>query len=208
MPDNDQQLENQLDIADAQLAELEYAGQLALEREQEAQITDALAEEGKSFGHPSLIKYFLLFFILAIPNDAIDAIELTGFLAVIAWFVSLFLSITSILIMWFTDQEQKRAKGFMKKIEEYQRTAYRTVRTGLMVAKFFRNTRLAGKVTRNPMFKIVAGAVLEFIPFLSIFPWSSISVILAYFDERKTFKEARESGEEVASGVLSETELA
>lgn len=186
--------------------EVNYANQLALERDQETQTTSAIQEEGRSFGHPSLIKYFLLFFVLAIPNDAIDAIELTGFLVIIAWFVSIFLSITSILIFWFTDQEQKRAKTFMNKIEEYQRTAYRTARTGLMVAKFFRNTRWARRVMANPTFKLVAGSVLELIPFLSVFPWSSISVILAYLDERKIYKEAKRSGEEVPSATLTEAE--
>ncbi|MDP3792895.1 MAG: hypothetical protein Q8Q89_04185 [bacterium] len=185
--------------------EVEYSNQLAFEREQEVEVAGAVEKEGKTFGRPSFIKYFLLFFVLAAPNDVIDAIELTGFLAVIAWFVSFFLSVTSILIMWFTDQEQKRAQGFMKKVAEYQKTAARTVRTTLMVAKFFRNTKLAGLVAKNPMFKIVAGAVAEMIPFLSIFPWSSISVILAYLDERKTYKNARETGEEVASAMTTET---
>lgn len=191
--------------AEAEEQEIEYSNQLAFEREQEAQTTDALTEEGKSFGRPSFIKYFVLFFVLAIPNDAIDAIELTGFFAILAWFVSFFLSISSILIMWFTDQEQKRAQGYMKKVEEFQKTAARTVRTTLMVAKFFRNTKFAGRVTKNPLFKIVAGAVAEMVPFLSIFPWSSISVILAYLDERKTYKNAGETSEKIGSTMTTET---
>ena len=189
-----------------QNSEIEYANQLALEREQEVQTANTIQEEGRSFGRPSLIKYFLLFFVLAVPNDAIDAIELTGFLVIVAWFVSAFLSITSILVMWFTDQEQKRAQGFMKKIEEYQKTGYRVARTGLMISKIFRNTRLAGRVTKNPMFKVVAGAVAEMVPFLSIFPWSSISVLLAYLDERKTYKEAVKTGEEVSGEVYNSPE--
>ena len=195
--ENNQQFEEQAKAAEVELAELEYANRLALEREQEIQVTNTIQEEGRSFGRPSLIKYFLLFFVLAVPNDVIDAIELTGFLAIVAWFASAFLSITSILVFWFTDQEQKRAQGFMKKVEEYRRTAIRTTRTAFRVAKFFR---------KNPTMKIVAGAVAEFIPFISIFPWSSVSVILAYLDERKTYKEAVKTSEEVSDEVHSSPE--
>lgn len=205
MPNDDRQLEDQLDIAGAQLAELEYANQLAFEREQEVQVTDALVEEGKSFGHPSIIKYFVLFFMLAIPNDLIDTLELTGFLVILAWFVSFFLSMSSILISWFLNNEQARANTYTKKVEEFQKNVAHATRNVMRVAKFFRNTKTAGKIMKNPVFKIVAGAIAEMIPFISIFPWSSISVILAYLDERKTYKNARETSEEVASDSVAET---
>lgn len=197
MPDTDRQFEDTLDTADTQLAELEYANQLALERREGIESASTIQEEGRSFGRPSLIKYFLLFFVLAIPNDAIDTLELTGFMAMVAWFASMFLSITTILVMWFTDQEQKRAEGFMKKIEEYKRTAIRTTRTAFKIARLFK---------RSPTVKIVMGAIAELIPLLSIFPWATIAVLLAYLDERKSYKEAQKSGEEVSSAILTEAE--
>ncbi|OGM96369.1 MAG: hypothetical protein A3B86_04530 [Candidatus Yanofskybacteria bacterium RIFCSPHIGHO2_02_FULL_38_22b] len=192
------QIKEKFPAPEQQAKEIDYANRLVLEREQQeqgAQTADSIQKEGRSFGRPSFIKYFLLFFVLAVPNDLVDAIELTGFLAIVAWFVSFFLSISTVLIMWFTDQEQKRAEGFMKQVEEYRRTAIRTTKTAFRIARFFR---------KNPTMKVVAGAVAEFIPFLSIFPWASLSILLAYLDERKTFKEARQSSEESASAVLTE----
>lgn len=189
---------------EAAFQEADYANQLASEQEQEVNAINILHEEGKSFGsRPSFIKYFVLFFMLAVPNDAIDALELTGLLEILAWFVSFFLSISSILIFWFFDHEQKRAQAYLKKTEEFQKTLAHTARTVLRVAKLFRHT----KVARNPIFKIIIGAVAELIPFLSIFPWSSISVFLAYLDERKAYKNAKETGEEIGKIAIERPEM-
>lgn len=188
--ENNPQFEKQLDITDSQLVEFEYANQLVSEREQEVNATTALQEEGRSFGNPSLIRYLVLLFVFAVPNDAIDALELTGFLVILAWFISFFLSMGSILFSWFTDHEQKRADLYMKRLEAFQATVIHRARTVFRLAKFFR---------KNPTMKLIAGAVAEMIPFISLLPWSTIAVIWAYADERKNYKNAKRSGEEIYS---------
>ena len=188
--------ENEVIAADegAEIAEDEYTNELALEQaREEDELNQEIAQvssEGKSFGSPDLIKYFVLLFVLAVPNDAVDAGELTGFLLPLAWWISLFLSVTSILVSWFTDEEQKRAEGYVKKLEALQARVVSITRTAFRVAKFFR---------KNPTMKIAAGAVAEMIPYISILPWSTIAAIWAYLDERSIYKNARKTGEEVAS---------
>lgn len=192
----DKQFEDQLDTADAQLAELEYANQLAFEREQIQLETSSLLETARSFVGPSLFKYGLILLLFAVPNDLVDALELTGFLSFLSWFISMFLSITTIFITWFSDSELKRVKAHMANREKYQKALAKTA------------TQTAAKLTKfapkNPVTKVIAGAILEMIPYISILPWSSISVMLAYQDEKKTYKEARKSAEESASAVLTE----
>lgn len=183
-------------------SEIEYANQLAFEREEEAAVekkAEEIKNEGASFGSPSLIRYFVLLFIFAIPNDAVDTLELTGFLVILAWFVSFFLSMGSILFSWLTDHEQKRADLYMKKLETLQATIVHGTRTAFRIVKFLRKFNFFKK---NPTMKLIAGAVAEMIPFISMFPWSTIAVIWAYADERKDYKNAKESGEEIYSQTV------
>ena len=190
-----EETEEEETAAVAEDEEIENTRLLAAKRDQEEeegairQQADEIKNEGATFSHPSLIKYSILLVALAIPNDAIDILfEPTVLGAPFAWFASYFLSAISILFCWFTDHEQKRADDYMKKIETFQATMISRTRTAFRMAKFFR---------KNPMIKLVLGAVAEIIPFLSIFPWSSIAVIWAYADERKTYKSAGKAGEEV-----------
>lgn len=181
--------------------DIEYANQLALERDQQNNITASLAEEGASFSSPSLIKYYILLFWLAIPNDVIDSFEFSGFGVIVAWSVSLFLSMASILISWMTDQEQKRAQGYMKIVKEFEKNATQTIRTAARATKLFRKTKFITKANKNPTIKLLIGGAAELIPILSILPWSSICTILAYLDERKTYKNARKSGEDISTQI-------
>lgn len=190
------QIKREFSDPEQQDSEIEYANQLAFEREEEAAVEKQVEEiknEGASFGSPSLIRYFILLFIFAIPNDVVDTLELTGFLIILAWFVSFFLSMGSILFSWFTDHEQKRADLYMKRLEAFRATVVHRARTVFRLAKFFR---------KNPTMKLIAGAVAEMIPFISLFPWSTIAVIWAYVDERKDYRNAKESGEEIYSQTV------
>lgn len=193
MPDTVQQQESLAQEVAAQQAALEmedleeatYANQLALEREQEYNTATAIQKEGLSFGKASLFKYALILLIFAIPNDIIDAVDVSGIGMVISWFISFFLSISTILLVWFTDSELKRVKGHMSKIEDHKKTLTKTA------------TKVAAKLSKyapkNPLMKVLVGTILEMVPIISILPWSSICVGLAYMDERRAFKEAREN---------------
>lgn len=175
--------------------EIEYANQLAAQ-----QTAYQEAEESGSaplFSGPSLFKYGLILMLFAIPNDLIDAIDITGLGMVLSWFISTFLSVATLFLVWFTDSEFKRVKNHLANKGRYQQALAKT--TAKVAAKL---TRFA---PRNPVIKIVAGAVLEMIPIISLLPWSSISVFLAYADERKTFKEAKEVAKSEGVSPLSET---
>jgi len=101
---------------------------------------------------------------------------------ILSWLISAFLSLTTLFLMWFTDSELKRVRNHMANRSKYSQALTRTM------------TKVATKLTKfapkNPLAKIIAGTVLEMIPIISILPWSTISVFLAYADERKTYKEA------------------
>lgn len=182
------------DIAmEAEIAEEEeiYANQLALQQEQdqELQTIDALQEEARSFSGPSLFKYLIILLMFAIPNDLIDALDLTGIGFFISWLISFFLSVSTILITWFSDSELKRVKEHMAKKASYQK----------ILSK--KGTRFAARLIkfapRSPVVKAIAGAILELIPLVSILPWSTISVGLAYLDERNMHKQAREGSSDL-----------
>jgi hypothetical protein len=139
------------------------------------------------FSGPSLFKYALILLFFAIPNDIIDAIDVTGLGMIFSWFISTSLSVVTLFLVWFTDSDRGK----------YQKALAKTA------------TKVAAKLTkfapRNPVVKVLAGAILEMIPVISLLPWSSISVFLAYTDERKTFKEAQEIMESDEIGPLSES---
>lgn len=178
-------------IQEAQLQEAEYANRLAFEQEQATIATSAIQQEGLSFGKASLLKYMIILLVFAIPNDAIDAIDLTGIGMVVSWFISLFLSVSTIFVTWFFNSELNRVKDHMSKVENHKKTLAKAA------------TRISSKLSKfapkNPVIKVVAGTVLEMIPIISILPWSSICVLLAYWDERSAFKEARKHSEELST---------
>ena len=166
------------------------AQQTAYQEQQEPNITPLL-------NGPSLFKYATLLLMFAVPNDIIDALDLTGLGFLFSWFFSAFLSVTMLFVVWFTDSEFQRVKSHMANKNKYIKNL---TRTATKVA-----TRITKFAPKNPVVKIIAGTVLEMIPFISILPWSSISVFLAYADERKTYKEARETLESEGAGQLPET---
>ncbi len=149
------------------------------------------------FSGPSLFKYALILLFFAVPNDIIDAIDVTGLGMIFSWFISTSLSVVTLFLVWFTDSELKRVKSHMANRGKYQKVLAKTA------------TKVAAKLTkfapRNPVVKVLAGTILEVIPVISLLPWSSISVFLAYTDERKTFKEAREIMELEEVSPLSES---
>jgi len=163
-----------------------YINQLALERNQRNQglaQASILSDIGRSVGSPSLIKYLLILLLFALPNDIIDAIDFTAVLMPLSWFISMFLSVSTIFFTWFSDSELKRVQGHIEKIETHKKTLTKTA------------TKISSRLTKfapkNPVIKVIAGGVLEMLPFVNMLPWSCICVYLAYRDERNTFKETQ-----------------
>jgi hypothetical protein len=179
--------------------EAEYARKLALDQEQAINATMDLRKEGQLFSGPSLFKYMMILLVFAIPNDIIDAVDFTGFLMPLSWFISLFLSVGTIFVTWFTDSELNRVKNHMSKVGEHKKALTKTMaRTASGLTKF---------APKNPLAKVIAGSVLEMIPIVSILPWSSICVFLAYRDEHKTYKEAREMSGDMGIASVEAIEM-
>ena len=169
--------------------EEEYANQLAMSQQEETSPETAqLQKQSELLSAPSLFKYGLILLFFAIPNDIIDILELTGFLEIFVWLISLFLSIGTILVMWLSDSEMQRVKNHMNSIEKHKKTAVKSM------------TKVASKISKfapkNPLTKILIGTILEMIPIISILPWASICVLLAYWDERKAYKNAKSESDE------------
>jgi hypothetical protein len=202
MPEEQQLIENELQIEavreelaleeqdnaiaqqEAFEEEEEYANQLAAEQEQALayqQEISVLDNIKQSLTSPSIFKYLLILAVFAIPNDLIDALEFTGVGLIISWLVSMFLSAGSMLVTWFADGEMQNIKAHQKNLQNYKKKAVGVLtKTASSIARF---------APRSPLGKILIGTILEMIPYISIFPWASICTLLAYNDERKTYKE-------------------
>lgn len=192
----------------------EMANELATQQELSAMQTQIgeIYETGKSFGRPSFIKYFV-FFSIAILNDGVDLLELTGVFSILAWFISFFLSFLLIFLFWFTNTKQVNArehmhnlenivKVFQKNIAHISRISVRTARQLKYVPGMSRAAKKVTTITKavgSPLNKLIGGSFLEMVPFLSIFPWSTISVFLSYLDEKRIYINALEASEDAHS---------
>ena len=59
--------------------------------------------------------------------------------------------------------------------------------------------RLRRLARKNPMAKVAIGGLINLIPFLAIFNLMVVWVYISYRDEKKTYRQAREAGEEALS---------
>lgn len=196
---------------------------------------NSIYEEGLSHSlYPFALNYIIFFLPLAIANDLAELLDLIPYIGfILSWFVSIFLSVLLILIFWFFNAKYKEAKNYLKNIdarlasiEHKLLILTRTTRYALGTAKALRKIpgikgvarqipRVLVKLRkplkpllRNPMIKLVVGAGLEAVPILSWVPWSTLSVILSYFDERKMYKDTKKVGLEIkqtyTEGLASE----
>src|SRR3989344_3937779 len=183
-----------------------------------------LYEEGKDTSlHPFVWNYIIFLFPLAILNDGVDLLNLIPVIGwVLSWFAYFFLSIILIFSQFFFNSSYQKAKKYLngleaklKNIDQKLLLLTRSTRYGLAAAKTLRRIPgmqgVARKIPRilvklrkpikpllrNPTIKLVLGAGLEAIPILSWAPWSTLSVFIAYLDERKIHKDARKAAEEV-----------
>jgi len=194
---------------------------------EQAQIREeinTIYEEGKNTSlYPFVWNYIIFLFPLAILNDGVDLLDLIPVVGwVLSWFASFFLSVILIFSQFFFNDSYKKAKKYLngleaklKNIDQKLLLLTRTTRYTLATARTLR--RIPGMkgiarqipralvklrkpikpLLRNPTIKLVLGAGLEAVLILSWVPWSTLSVLLAYLDERKIHKDARKAAEEV-----------
>lgn len=99
--------------------EIIYANQLALATTRDGifQELESAYKRLKSFSHPSRLRWGFIF-ALAIANDIIDALDLTVVLAIIAFIVSIVLTLAIFFLIWLGSHKVKRAGHEMKKFDD------------------------------------------------------------------------------------------
>lgn len=175
---------------------------------------------------PSLFKYTILFG-LAIFADAVDfvAVDLVGPLWLLAAMVSVFITIMIFVISWITNTRYNDASRYNREIvdyiEETRNNIAHATRVALRVARISRavgrriprvarvTSRMSRTITRslvkirrvarrNPLTKILVSAGLNVVPILSFIPWMTVGIFLSYWDERTTYNNVQQYGEELA----------
>lgn len=189
------------------------------------QEADAILQTGYEFGSPSMLRWGVIF-ILALLNDGVDLLDLTGVLAILAWFISLGLSATILGILWFSDAKVKRANHFLADLNQPQ--VAQTGRAGLRSelsrkwkqgSKSLAQKRLApqehpdrmnikGSVTGilrggNPMTLTLIGSAVESVPYVDLINLIIVWVLVAYLQERKVYINARKAAEMRYSQLLA-----
>lgn len=211
------------------LAEQARANQLVADQEEsflKQEQADEILQEGLSFGRPSPIKWAILF-NLAIMNDVVDILDLTGIGAILAWLISLGLTVSILLILWFTDGKFKRAQKFVASlgqplIESAGRTGLRkelalkmtgpssraikrdAIKKRLEFLKGSEGFKLSTFTSKNPLIKSIVGSGVESLPFIGAINPVIIWIIMAYLDERNTYKRAQKAAQEVSNELLKE----
>ncbi len=211
---------------EALVAEERYAAELAAEQELygiERQIQQ-LAEEGRSFGRPSLFKYGLLL-LLAILVDIVIIVSylLYGVGIVLSTFFASPFIISIILISWFTDAKIKNTQAYPEKVEQVvvsvQRRIATATRTGLIAAKVLRRipgmkgvaraiprklVQIRRVARRSPIGRILIGSGGNILPFINLVPWQIVSVLMAYSAEKKMLEEARQATNDAIEQLQSQ----
>lgn len=195
--------------------EQSYADQLDQIRTMEGVYKDIenLREQGQ-FGHPSYFKYFICG-SFALLKDGLDILALLSITTLpMWWFFGPFLSFIILLIFWVFNIKQKKAKEYMQNLEQnmeiIQANIIHAVRVASMVPGVKKKvakigvTKIASSLGRNPTIKIAAGAGVESIPLVSLVPWNTIAVILAYLDERKIYINAAKNSNEAYEQLTSQ----
>lgn len=201
---------------------------LAAERIKKQTLSEAegVYQEGKSFGHPSYVKYGALFFLAGIV-DLVDLADFTGISMVITRIFSLMCSMIIFLTLWFTNGKVKKAHQYTEEIGDkiimFRQNIQDATRLAMKTAKLLRRSPIARNLTRkvareiprtlvkirrvarkNPATKILVGAAIDLIPFVAIFNLSIFWVYMSYQDEKKSYNHAEIAAEEIPSQVLDE----
>lgn len=201
-------------VNELQNKKYEYARQLVYERFAIPQPSHTIKDLSEQTKPPSGLKYFFLF-IVALIGDIIDILgSLTGIGTIVSFLADFIIS--PIIYMgskgaYSRIQENQgiaetinnQIENISRKINQIRKSyiaAYRvSKRLGLRkTTSFIRTTSLRLKritlgVMKNPKVKTGIAIIADFIPFLDIFPFRSISVISTYRDEKNTYQQITES---------------
>ncbi len=189
--------------ADALIAQQqeELANRLAESQEEYRlqQKIKGVMEEGKSFKHPSRLKYGVLFPLAAIV-DVIDFAEFTGVGYFVAKIISVLCSVLIFTIFWFTGTKHQKARDYKDKTKNLLETAGKnTAHTARIV---MRTEKIAQYVPgASGLVKFVLSAIANIVPVVDLLPWMVIGVYLSYRDEKKTYENARQVAEALTETI-------
>lgn len=195
------------------------------EESADQQEAEAILQAGYEFGNPSMLKWGVIF-ILAFLNDGVDLLDLTGVLAILAWFISLGLTATILGILWFSDAKVKRANHFLANLNQPQvaqtgRAELRSElsrkwkqgskslaqkRSALQEHPYRMNIKdsVAGILRGgNPMTLTLIGSAVESVPYVDLINLVIVWVLVAYLQERKVYINARKAAEMRYSQLLA-----
>ncbi len=193
--------------------EINYANQLAAQQEAGSTLNLAkdLYDQGMAFGGPSMLKWGIIL-CLAIVNDVIDLLALTGFLEILSWLISLGLTAIILLLIWFTDGGIKGAQEYVKKaqgtaleaqfkaqteqIESRVRNLAEGTADKLKKIPGLKKIGIRGTPRKNPLARALLGSALESVPFLGAVNLITVWVFFAYLAEKHAYRIARETAEE------------
>ena len=191
---------------------------LAFQAEQELNLAlqqvRQLYEEGQRYKKPSLLKYSFLFTVAGII-DVVDFLDLTGLGIIIAKIVSIAGTGIIYFTLWLTDSRLKKAHELVGNLEkailEVQQKVARVSSFAMKSSKFLGKVPgmkgLARKIPRamvgirrlarkNPLTKVLIGGAINLVPFLAMINLMVVWIWLTRHDEKKAFKQARETSEE------------
>ena len=174
----------------------------------------ALSAEGQSYKKPSFLKYSFLFTVAGIV-DVVDFLDLTGIGIIIAKIVSIAGTGIIYFTLWLTDSRLKKAHELVGNLEkailEVQQKVARVSSFAMKSSKFLGKVPgmkgLARKIPRamvgirrlarkNPLTKVLIGGAINLVPFLAMINLMVVWIWLTRHDEKKAFKQARETSEE------------
>jgi len=165
--------------------------------QREEQELKEIYDEGKSFGHPSRLKYGILFF-LAGTSDFAKWLELTGIGYVAVLIIVGICFLLSIFICLLTNTKAKKAQDYVKKLQERMRhIAKNSVRAVRWGTRILGAEKLASKVAGNPTMKVILGEGIDLIPVINLFNLSVVWVYIAYRQEKSLYRHAANAADTI-----------
>lgn len=210
-------------IEEAEFEEAENANRLDAARQEEAfsiqQLAAQLLQRGMAFSSPSMFKWGILL-SLALVNDVVDLLDLTGVGAILSWTISMALTATILLIIWFTDGGIKAAQEYATNVGDEAQQAQLTSQVRQIGSEIqgiaektagvlkrvpgFKNIKIRATPRKNPLARALVGSAIESIPFLGAINLITIWLFLAYLAEKQAYRSARESAEDAYAQLSSQ----
>jgi len=205
LADAEQQLESEeVDEEEANGdQEADYAAELNRERSDTEPQEPSANTQGLSFANPPTFKWGILL-LLAIVNDGIDLLTLTGALETFVWLISMGLTSIILLTVWFTDGTLKQAQEYVSNANQSQQAQLASQAQQVVgevrgfaegISGKFKQGGVRKVAKKNPLARVALGSFFESIPFLGALNLITVWVFMGYLAEKHAYKSAQEAQE-------------